>query len=349
MQVGLWGPEYQYVQNKIFFNENDKSGAKNNLKFIYLKKFLKEKNIFFDTLDTINDLDKIDFLIFVDYPLKYSSRKSLHAFQSKIPKILVTDENKFIRPPVWEKKNLDQFNFVMSIDDDFVDNIKFFEYSVADHVKDFNLNFKIQDVDFDKKKLISWITWNKASFSKQINFSLRKKIINWYENNHPSEFDLYGPNWDELSFPYSSIFEYLNNHRFAYIRKLLGKKYKIWKGRVDNKIEINKDYKFCFAFENTSSLNGYITEKIFDVFYAGSVPVYFGAKNIEEHIPKNCYIDFRDFANFGDMHNFLKSFKKNNYLAMQTNIKNFLFSEKSYKFTAKFFCEKIFELMKGYL
>ena len=45
MQVGLWGPEYQYVQNKIFFNENDKSGAKNNLKFIYLKKFLKVKKI----------------------------------------------------------------------------------------------------------------------------------------------------------------------------------------------------------------------------------------------------------------------------------------------------------------
>jgi hypothetical protein len=345
MQIGLWGREDQYIENRIFFNEKDYTGSKNNKKFILLKKFLELKNIFLNTLDTYSDINDIDVLIFVDYPL-IPSKKSLQAFNSKIPKILITDENRFIRPLVWKKSNLDKFNYVMTIDDDFIDNIKFFEYGAADHKRDLDLKFNIPNVDFFKKKLLTWVTWNKSSLNKNINYSIRKEIIEWYDKNYPDDFDLYGPNWDEFSFPYDSYFlKYLNYPRFKYFRKFFGKKYKIWKGHINEK-NIIKNYKFCFAFENTSLLNGYITEKIFDVFYSGSVPIYFGAKNIERHIPTNCYIDYRNFLNLEKLHLFLQHLNENEYLVIKDNIYKFLLSQKSYKFTSRYFCEKIFKLIK---
>ena len=62
--------------------------------------------------------------------------------------------------------------------------------------------------------------------------------------------------------------------RFIKLRSAFGNKYSTWKGKVSNKANCINDYKFVFVFENTELINGYITEKIFDVFYGGSIPIY---------------------------------------------------------------------------
>ena len=36
-------------------------------------------------------------------------------------------------------------------------------------------------------------------------------------------------------------------------------------------------------------VKGYITEKIFDSFFAGVVPIYWGAENITDYVPKSLY------------------------------------------------------------
>ncbi|RDU64628.1 hypothetical protein CQA53_07700 [Helicobacter didelphidarum] len=46
-------------------------------------------------------------------------------------------------------------------------------------------------------------------------------------------------------------------------------------GRVGNKIEWLRDYKFNICFENSSN-PGYLTEKLFDAYAAGCVPIYWG-------------------------------------------------------------------------
>lgn len=51
----------------------------------------------------------------------------------------------------------------------------------------------------------------------------------------------------------------------------------------DNKEEYLKQYKFNICPEN-SCYNGYITEKIFQSFYSGCIPVYRGPEKIEEGI-----------------------------------------------------------------
>jgi|TARA_B110001450_G_C17624417_1_gene482561 hypothetical protein len=54
-------------------------------------------------------------------------------------------------------------------------------------------------------------------------------------------------------------------------------------------LKIFSQYKFIAAFEN-SQTDGYITEKIFNVFFANSIPIYDGANNISEYINPKSYI-----------------------------------------------------------
>ena len=98
---------------------------------------------------------------------------------------------------------------------------------------------------------------------------------------------------------------------------------KVYRGPVEDKHEVLKNYKFAFCFEN-SIFPGYITEKIFDVMFAGCIPVYCGAPDIKKIVPSDCFVDLRDFKNFSDMTAFLESINEQVYANYITNIKNFL-------------------------
>ncbi|MDO6995007.1 glycosyltransferase family 10, partial [Brachyspira innocens] len=61
----------------------------------------------------------------------------------------------------------------------------------------------------------------------------------------------------------------------------------------DDKIEYLKDFKFNICPENTIS-DGYITEKLFDAFKAGCIPIYNGDENIElDLVNKNALLFFK--------------------------------------------------------
>lgn len=109
---------------------------------------------------------------------------------------------------------------------------------------------------------------------------------------------------------------------------------------VIQKLSILKKYRFCICFEN-SATKGYITEKIFSCFAGGCVPIYWGAPNIEEYIPKECYIDYRDFKNNEEMYTFIKNMDAETYKNYIDNIRIFLKSDKAYLFSSKHFSEII--------
>ena len=61
----------------------------------------------------------------------------------------------------------------------------------------------------------------------------------------------------------------------------------------NNKIEYLRDFKFNICPENTIS-DGYITEKLFDSFSAGCIPIYSGDKNIEmDLVNKNALLFYK--------------------------------------------------------
>ncbi|MFG6486784.1 glycosyltransferase family 10 domain-containing protein [Roseateles sp. BYS78W] len=68
-----------------------------------------------------------------------------------------------------------------------------------------------------------------------------------------------------------------------------------YRGSCASKMDTLSQYRFSLCFENMPML-GYVTEKIFDCLYAGTVPVYLGAPDISTLIPPQAYIDMRDFG-----------------------------------------------------
>lgn len=69
---------------------------------------------------------------------------------------------------------------------------------------------------------------------------------------------------------------------------------------LGNKKDVMGHYLFYLAFEN-QNVPDYITEKLWGPFEAGTVPVYFGAPNIKEHVPNNSIIAVSDFATIDDL------------------------------------------------
>lgn len=109
------------------------------------------------------------------------------------------------------------------------------------------------------------------------------------------------------------------------------------------KVEILSCYRFYLCFENTSA-PGYISEKIFNCFTAGCIPVYLGAPNVTTYIPQDCFIDYRKFRSNEELYHFLRTMPEavfNNYLL---RIREYMESPKSYCFTTDYFDELICQI-----
>ncbi len=71
---------------------------------------------------------------------------------------------------------------------------------------------------------------------------------------------------------------------------------KEWKSNSD----LFKKYKFVICFEN-SFAKDYITEKLPNVMFANTIPIYRGAPNIREYFNTNSFINYDDYGSYGEM------------------------------------------------
>jgi alpha(1,3/1,4) fucosyltransferase len=170
----------------------------------------------------------------------------------------------------------------------------------------------------------------------------RVKIINWYEKNAPNDFHLFGAGWDRpaaLSGRWGRIYNQIQKCLTRFRPRKSS--FKTWRGRIENKMEVLKRARFCIAHENCRDLPGYITEKLFDCFRAGCVPIYIGPKDIHDYVPGECFIDGRQFNNTAELDNFLHSIDDTNYKKYQENIYMFLVSEEAKQFSQDNFVDNI--------
>ena len=84
-------------------------------------------------------------------------------------------------------------------------------------------------------------------------------------------------------------------------------------GRVKNKIKFLSNYKFSICFENSKS-QGYITEKLYDAFEAGTIPIYYGDDTILDIINNKSYIHIRDKSEFDEKIELIKKIEQNDTL-----------------------------------
>ncbi len=106
--------------------------------------------------------------------------------------------------------------------------------------------------------------------------------------------------------PIDSYGKFMKNRRLFWDR-----------GRA-TRIKTLSHYRFSLAFENSISQD-YVTEKLFEPFLAGSIPVYLGAPNVEEYAPgDNAYINVNDFSSVKELAQFMKSVDDSHYHEWRT-------------------------------
>jgi len=187
------------------------------------------------------------------------------------------------------------------------------------------------------------IAGNKSSTHQLELYSKRLQAVRWFEKEHPDQFDLFGMGWNEVRLPGNHYFERYKTLKF--FKKMLNwfaPKFPSYRGKVDNKLDTLRSYKFSICYENARDIPGYITEKIFDCFFAGTVPVYWGAGNVEQLISPDCYIDRRLFASFEEVFAYLNAITPETHAAYVAAAERYLESPMARQFTAEYFVETIF-------
>jgi alpha(1,3/1,4) fucosyltransferase len=130
------------------------------------------------------------------------------------------------------------------------------------------------------------------------------------------EIDLYGVGWDKASarmgttwLPWTlrrAHIAWLNWIDRIHPAPLLSAARKVYKGELETKWETLSQYDFALCFENIE-IKGWLTEKLFETLRVGTIPIYWGATDIKELVPIDCFIDMTQFAGYADLRAFLKS------------------------------------------
>jgi hypothetical protein len=187
------------------------------------------------------------------------------------------------------------------------------------------------------------INANKAFREPLQNDLYRERIrtIQWYERYAPECFALYGLGWKK---PAPAFDKWGKAKRsIASLRvKLYGyKPFSSYRGEVRDKSSVLRNSKFAYCYENTIGPDNYITEKIFDSFLSGCVPVYWGAENVQEHIPEDCFVDRREFADTAAVHAYLLSMTPDTHMQFQKAISKFLRGDSAKMFSANYFVDVV--------
>ena len=174
-------------------------------------------------------------------------------------------------------------------------------------------------------------------------YAERVKAIRWFEANAPSEFVLYGHGWKVPQKRLGMLGKL--RYRLAKVPPfVMGKPvFPSYDGPVNSKFTALSQARFSICFENARDIRGYLTEKIFDCLFAGCVPIYWGDPEVEKAIPKNCFIDFRQFQSYQALYDFLKGLSPAEYQAYQLAGQQFLASPQFQVFSPTAFAKQIID------
>lgn len=344
MKIGFYSYYDGYNHNQMFLTSKSPIGDDLGYFTVYLYEFLIERGHEVSTLDE-GDINSFDKVVFFDMPKKNNKYYNLLLNNNQIEMYLFLFESHLIMPRNFIKKNHKYFKKIFTWKDDLIDFQKYFRFYLP--VK-FNSNFD----NFERNKFCTLIASNKFSISnKNELYSERIKAIRWFEKHAHVDFDLYGHGWEKgelnsvlkLIFSHNWIFKKLFDKLNSKILNSLNKPFSSYRGKASTKAEVLSKYKFAICYENFFNMNSYITEKLFDCFSNGCIPIYLGAGSIEKFIPKTTFIDKRDFNTYNELYAFLKNMPDETYDSYQNEIKFFLNGPKAQLFSAEYFANNFLE------
>lgn len=196
------------------------------------------------------------------------------------------------------------FKSLVTYNDDVIDN----KVIIKGNIGDYYYDEVPYEKDFKNRKLVCMVANYRIDMMlhgihPDELYSKRAEAVMYFQKNCV-EFDLYGNYWPET-------------HKSSYVKPV----------SREEKLNVINKYKFLISYDSIKNQNGYISEKIFDCFKAKTIPVYWGADNIEKYIPKNCFIDKREFENYDDLLNYLNSMTEEEYEFRIREIEKYLKSD----------------------
>jgi hypothetical protein len=336
MYIGFYNFYKAYNNNRMFVDPSSPIGDDLSYPFVYLRQRLQELGHQCATIDT-DDLDKFDAVVFLDHPtfLNPYFRKVKARTGSRPLLCLLLAENPANRPDNYWKSSHAAFDLVFTWHSPLVDGKHYIQCLLPNKVpRPFQIDRSI------RPRFCTTIASQKHNPHPAELYSERIRAIRWFENNHPSEFDLYGTLWDRRWFrgPFSRLNLLLSPlyRRFPAIGAC--KQFPSYRGTVPRKRDVLRLYRFSICYEN-AVFPGYITEKPFDCWFAGCIPVYLGAPDVSSFIPDNTYIDKRNFPNYKDLYHYMKTLSPAEYQAYLAAIESFVNSDAIHPFSAEGFAD----------
>lgn len=304
--------------------------------FVHLGERLRRMGHRCATIDT-DDLDQFDAVVFLDHPtLLNPFYRKLKKRSGKRPLLcLLLAENPANRPDNYWTAGHAAFDKVFTWHSDLVDGEKYIRCFPANRVpRPFDISPE------GKHGLCTTIASQKYNPHPAELYSERISAIRWFEKNHPTDFDLYGTLWDRRWFTGGLSRLNLILSKVYQTLPAAGKcsRFPSWRGSVTRKHDVLRQYRFSICYEN-AVFPGYITEKLFDCWFAGCIPVYLGAPDISTFIPEGTYIDKRKFHDYEQLYRYLKNMSSEEYMNYLVAINSFINSEAIRPFSAEGFAD----------
>lgn len=278
---------------------------------IFLRDIFLSHGIVLNTSD-INNKRKVEFEIFFE-------GQSISNNSTK--KFLIAMENPIHNRLNRDLKYLSKFDAVFSWDKTYLSCLDNFHFiHIPNEMK------VLRDAFTNKRENFLCLINANKNFKSHVDGNLyyeRYKLIRWLEKNFLEDFDLFGIGWGK---PYTGIGFIAKQKRNlqSYYSSITGKNnFPSWRGEVNDK-SVYANYNFAICYENVSTLSFYITEKILDAMMYGCIPIYWGAPNILDVIPKECFIDRRDFSTTDQLLKFLKEMSEEQIKSYRREILNFI-------------------------
>jgi alpha(1,3/1,4) fucosyltransferase len=291
----------------------DINNARDNIleRYVVLQRHLKVLGHNCHTLD-FYDYKNIDVFIFYRLDLQIKDILTVIKYNPYVKLFYIAPEPPLIchihSPHILEKFNVDRI-FTWN-DDAIILNVrKIIKINFGTPVINPN---SISNMPFTRRAQICAIFSNKTSNGDNELYSERLSSIKYIHDRNNS-IDLYGYGWD------SSTDDIIK---------------RCYKGVVANKTDVLSRYRYSLCYENSNRYNGYISEKMFDSFASGCIPVYYGARNIEKYIPRSCYIDVRDYEDMDALMSYIESINEGKYISYISAITKFIQSPEYLRFTS---------------
>jgi len=310
--IGAWTYYESSNTNNAMFDPSNKAVNRDGCMepFHTLARDAASKGSRVQSLDTISDFDSVKAFIFFDFP-DLAHPLVRKAFNTRAPLVLAAFEPPVVRNENYLPENIRRFDRMLTWNDSLVNGRTICKFNFAQ-----SLSYSISKDPATRTEFAVMIAGAKSSTHPLELYSERVRAIRWFEAYHPDAFKLYGFGWNSGDFP-------------------------SYRGTIAAKQKTLSSFRFSICYENARDVPGYVTEKIFDCFKAGCIPVYLGAPNITDIIPAECYIDRRQFTGYESLYQYMCSMSDREFVERLEAIEAFLKSDAALPFGNESFSARV--------